>query len=105
MEEDDRHYAFIPKTTLKSKEYKSMSAQSRCVYVAFVAERAGRDEPFNFPYKDIQKTTGFCVGTISKAIKQMEANGFFSNRNHGGLERNASKYTLDPSWLEIGGRN
>ena len=97
---EKEHYAFIPKRTLISEEFKVLTVQARFLYVVFVAERVGCDLPFSFPYKMIRETTRFRYGTTSKSIKELEKAGFLEY-NHGGLERNTNKYTLAPSWLEL----
>jgi hypothetical protein len=65
-----------------------------------VAERAGREEAFSFPYTEIRKATRFRYEMISKSIKELSKAGFLEY-GHGGLERNTNKYLLEPSWLEL----
>ena len=96
----ERHYAFIPKTTLLDQRFKSMSVYARYLYVVMAAQRAGCDESFSFPYKEIREATRFRYEMISKSIKELSKAGFIEY-DHGGLERNTNKYFLEPSWLEL----
>ena len=97
---DQRYFAFIPQSTVNSKQLNSLAPTTRWVYVVMVAERRGREESFTFTYKEIKDITGFSQATIRKAIKQLDANDFLSYE-HGGLERNPNQYILNGDWLEL----
>lgn len=97
---NQKHYAFIPKTTLVSKQYKSMKKNTRLLYVYMVARRAGRDEHFPYSYKEMREEGGFRYEMIADAIRELRAGGFLEYE-HGGLELNHNNYYLDPAWLEL----
>jgi len=96
----DRYYAFIPQTTVNSKELNSIPATARWIYVVMVAERHGLDAPFEIPYTEIRRITGFSKPTISQAITELETIGFLEYE-HGGLECNPNVYDLDAGWLML----
>lgn len=96
----EKHYAFIPKYTVNSKELNALPATTRWIYVVMCAECRGRREGFTFTYEQIKDVTGFSQATIRKAIKGLDAADFL-DYEHGGLEKNPNKYMLNWDWLEI----
>jgi len=97
----ERHYAFIPKSTVNSKQLNALPATTRWVYVVMCAESRGRRDGFTFTYEQIKDITGFSQATIRQAIKGLDTNGFLSYE-HGGLERNPNIYILNfEDWLEL----
>ncbi len=97
---DDGHFAFIPKQTTHSKELNSLPVTARWMYVVMIAQRGGLKVPFEFPYSDIKRITGFAKSTISRGLKDLVKAGFVEYE-HGGLECNPNKYELDDGWLEL----
>ncbi len=95
-----RHYAFIPETTLLSDEFKALKPHARLLYAYMGCKRAGKDEWFTYPYKEIRQDTGYKFNTIASCIRQLKARGFMQYK-HGGLEVNSNNYYLEPSWLEL----
>ncbi len=95
-----QHYAFIPKTTLVSKQYKSLKKNARLLYVYIEAKRAGRDEPFTYSYKEMREDGGFRYETIAACIRDLEKVGLLEYE-HGGLELNHNHYYIEKSWLEL----
>lgn len=97
---DNRHFAFIPRNTTHSKDLNALSVTARWVYVLMIAERGGLTVPFEFPYSEIKRITGFAKTTIRRAIKDLDAAGFIEYE-HGGLECNPNQYELVDKWLEL----
>jgi len=97
---NNRHYAFIPKQTTHSKELNTLPVTARWLYVLMIAERGGLKIPFEFPYREIRRITGFAKTTISRGIKDLVEGGFL-DCTHGGLECNPNQYELDDDWLEL----
>ncbi len=97
----DRYYAFIPQTTVYSKELNALPATARWVYVIMVAEDHGLYAPFQIPYKRIHSITGFSTSTIHRAVEDL-VNGGFMEYDHGGLEQNPNVYELNTEWLKLG---
>ncbi|MCK5604124.1 hypothetical protein KAR91_19710 [Candidatus Pacearchaeota archaeon] len=97
---EDRHYAFIPKTTTHSTELNALPLSARWLYVILAAERHGRKVKFTAPYNMLHKTTGLSTATIRKAIVSLEGAGFLTYE-HGGLEQNPNQYEMEESWLEV----
>ena len=96
----ERHFAFIPKQTTHSKDLNALPVTARWVYVLMIAERGGLKVPFEFPYSDIKRITGFAKTTIRRAIKDLDDAGFL-DYEHGGLECNPNQYELIDDWLEL----
>ena len=97
---DNKHFAFIPKQTTHSKELNSLPVSARWIYVLMIAERGGLKIPFEFPYGEIRRITGFAKTTISRGIKALVEGGFLEYE-HGGLECNPNEYDLAEDWLEL----
>ena len=55
----ERRFAFIPKQTTHSEELNALPVTARWLYVLMIAERGGLKEPFEFPYGEIRRITGF----------------------------------------------
>lgn len=96
----DRHYAFIPKTTLHSDKYKELTTHAKLLYVFMACQRKGQDEWFTYSYTEIRKDTGYKYNTIADCIRKLSAKGFIEYK-HGGLEVNNNIYYMEPSWLEL----
>lgn len=97
---DQKHYAFIPKSTLVSDQFRLLKKNARLLYVYMIAKRAGRDEPFTYSYKEMRKDGGFRYETIADCIRDLEKAGLLEYE-HGGLELNHNHYYIDKSWLEL----
>lgn len=97
---EQRYFAFLPQSTVNSKQLNKLPATARWVYVVMVAEGRGRSDSFTFTYEDIKDITGFAQATVRQAVKALDKAGFLSYE-HGGLERNPNKYMLNSDWLEL----
>ncbi len=94
---NERHYAFIQRTTLSHKKYKAMKKNARLLYIYMAAKRAGIDDWFSYSYKEIRADSGYRYETISDSIRGLSAAEFLKYK-HGGLELNHNSYYLDPKW-------
>lgn len=97
---NEKHYAFIPRTTLTHEKYRALKKNARLLYIYMAAKRAGIDDWFSYSYKEIRADSGYRYATISDSIRRLSIAEFLKYE-HGGLELNHNRYYLEPSWLEI----
>jgi hypothetical protein len=103
-------FVAIPWDILNSKSYKNLKFASAKALPYFLGKPKLRFTDidycvsvFNFSYGEALKL-GFARETFSRAVKDLQANGFIVKVKSGGLrgdQKSYSKYTLSSKWKQI----
>ncbi len=95
-------YTKVPDGLWLSKEFNSLKATSRCIYMVMLAffDPFKPDVEFALPYSEVKDITGFNANTFSNAIKELMTNGFIKIPHRGRYPRNVTLYKIDTEPLQ-----
>lgn len=90
-------YTKVPDGLWLSPEFNIMTPHTQSLYPKMLAywNPYQPDEPFAFPYDNIQSITKFNRNRISKSIKELVTNGFIKIPQRGRYPHNVSLYKID----------
>ena len=90
-------YTKVPDGLQLSPEFNIMTPHAQNLYSKMLAlwNPYKPDEPFAFPYDDIQLITHFTRNRISRSIKELITNGYIKIPQKGRYPHNVSLYKID----------
>jgi len=95
---DKRFHSFvsIPRKTLRSKEWKELSAAAKIFYIHLKRKYNGHNNgEIRLYYSDLEGIRGCSSpSTISKAINELEEKGWIRRTKFGGLYRYFNEFEL-----------
>lgn len=93
-------FVMLEKETLKSEEWKKLSASEKLIYIKIKANYNGLNNgKISFRYSEAKDE--FSPATISKALKVLLAKGWIDKTQHGGLYRFYCLYKLTGKYDRI----
>jgi len=98
----EKPYTKVPDGLWLSPEFNEMSPHAQSLYPKMLArwDPYQPEQPFAFPYDEIQEITKFNRNRISSSIKELTTNGFIKIPQKGRYPHNVSLYKIDPVPLQ-----
>lgn len=100
-------YINMPKRTLRSKEYITLSPTANKIYTVFLCEfkHDQPDKEIKLSYSKITEYSNVKGRTtISKALRELIEKEFIFKTTKGGLERNVNGYKMNKKWILLENR-
>jgi len=100
-------FVVLPDDTIRSNQWKSLTASTRCVYIAMLTEfiRDKNTNPMNeltIDHDDIEEISGIAHSTVVRAMRELKDKNFLKIKQKGSFRRHKSTYTINGRYTHSG---
>lgn len=96
------YYVAIPETTIKSKQWKALTASTRCIYQVMLLRyyRTGKEANGRVKWKqeELVDMTGFSPKTIITSLQTLKEREWLTIWEPGGRWLDGTTYEVNPKW-------